>query len=105
MNKMLLLSLSLLMVTSPALAADKKACATEQVIAKVDGMVCDFCAQGLIKTFMKEDPVEKVDIDLTTKEVRISLKDGQTLADSVVTQRVDYAGYKVTSIEHSCKKS
>ncbi len=104
--KTLMLSLCLLALTSPAFAAaNKKACVSEQAIATVDGMVCDFCAQGLIKLFMKEDAVEKVDIDLTSKEVRISLKPGQTIDDALITKRVDYAGYKVTGIEHSCKKT
>ncbi len=103
--KKILLSLCLLTLASPAVAADKKACAAEQAIATVDGMVCDFCAQGLIKTFMKEDAVEKVDIDLTSKEVKISLKPGQKIDDSVIQKKVDYAGYKVTGIKHSCQKT
>ncbi len=103
--KKMILSLCLLAFSSPAFAADKKECATKDAVAIVDGMVCDFCAQGLIKTFMKEDAVEKVDINLTTKEVRISMKPNKDLDDAVIRKQVDYAGYKVTGINHSCRKS
>ena len=103
--KKIILSLCLLTLTAPALAADKKECTSKQAIATVDGMVCDFCAQGLIKTFMKEDAVEKVDIDLTTKKVSIAMKPGKNLDDAVIKKQVDYAGYKVTGIDHACKKS
>ena len=103
--KKILLSLCLLSMASPAVAAEKKECANREAIATVDGMVCDFCAQSLIKTFMKEDAVEKVDINLTSKEVRISMKPGKNLDDAVIQKQVDYAGYKITGIEHSCKKS
>lgn len=95
--------LALLALSSAAaLAADKKACDKKQVVATVDGMVCDFCAQGLKKVLMKEEAVENVEIDLTTKHVTIDLKAGQSIADSVVNEKVDWAGYKVSGIAHSC---
>lgn len=88
----------------PALAADAKSCGKQQVVATVDGMVCDFCVQGLKKVLMKEEAVENVEVDLTTKHVTIDLKPGQSLDDTVVNQKVDWAGYKVAGIERSCAK-
>ena len=97
-------ALCLVLVSSfPAFAADTgKACDQTQVVATVDGMVCDFCAQSLKKVLMKEEAVENVEIDLTTKHVTIQLKPGQTLEDAVINKNVDWAGYKVSGIERSC---
>ena len=100
-----IVTLSLLAISAfPAMAADKKPCDKQQVVATVDGMVCDFCAQGLKKVLMKEDAVENVEIDLTTKHVTIDVKQGQSLDDSIVNKNVDWAGYKVSGIESSCAK-
>lgn len=87
-----------------AYAADTK-CAQNQSVAVVDGMVCDFCAQGLIKTFKKNENVSDVTIDLTSKEVTIDMKPGTKLDDGEIAKNVDYSGYKLVKIDHVCKKS
>lgn len=92
-----------LLIASPAHAADIK-CAQNQSVAVVDGMVCDFCAQGLIKTFKKNENISDVKIDLTTKKVTIDMKPGTELADTEIAKNVDYSGYKLVSIDHVCKK-
>ena len=92
----------LLTLASPSLAAEKAACQSPEAIAIVDGMVCDFCAQGLKKVFMKEPMVRDVAIDLTTKEVRIILKPGEMIDDALINKKVDWAGYKVTGITRDC---
>ena len=45
-------------------------------IVKVDvkGMVCDFCARGIEKTFYQDKLVKKVDVDLSTGKVLIAYK-------------------------------
>lgn len=92
----------LLTIVNPAVAAEKAACQAPEATAIVDGMVCDFCAQGLKKVFMKEPMVKDVAIDLTTKEVRIILKPGETIDDGLINKKVDWAGYKVTGIKRDC---
>jgi len=62
-------------------------------IVSVQGMVCDFCARGLEKTFKKNQNIEGVDIDLTKGKVllafnrssRIDFDDikNQTLANGI----------------------
>jgi copper chaperone CopZ len=99
--KYLAVILCLLVLSAPALAAEK-ACPAPQVVAKVNGMVCDFCAQSVKKVLEKESSVQSVDIDLTAKEVRIALKPGQTLSDDVIKSGISYAGYDLVGIEHSC---
>lgn len=98
------LILVLLCLTSPALAADKT-CEKPRATAVVDGMVCDFCAQGLTKVLMKEKGVTGVEVDLTTKEVKILLEPGATISDETINKKVDWAGYKVRGITHACEKS
>jgi hypothetical protein len=72
------------------------------IVVNVNGMVCDFCARGIEKTFMKSLNVKKIDVDLEvgkvliayTKGVEISFKDikemitanGQTAIDMKVFQ-------------------
>ena len=99
---LLLLTFASPALVTPSLAAEKAACETPEAIAIVDGMVCDFCAQGLKKVFMKEPMVKDVAIDLTTKEVRIILKPDETIDDALINKKVDWAGYKVTGITHDC---
>jgi|TARA_B110000971_G_C19922796_1_gene460049 copper chaperone CopZ len=41
-------------------------------IVDVKGMVCDFCARGITKTFYKDDTVIKVDVDLETGKIFIA---------------------------------
>ena len=38
----------------------------------VKGMVCDFCAQGIEKTFKKDKTVAKIDVDLNKGKVFIA---------------------------------
>ena len=41
-------------------------------VVKVKGMVCDFCARGIEKTFSKDKNVKKIDVDLTKGRVVIA---------------------------------
>ena len=42
------------------------------VIVSVKGMVCDFCARGLEKTFKKDASVKKIDVDLKKGKIFIA---------------------------------
>ncbi len=103
MNRSLLIAAFLLFLAAPSFAQDEK-CANNQSVATVNGMVCDFCAQALIKTFRKNDAVSDVTIDLTTKKVAIDMKPGQFLPDAEIRKLVDWSGYELAGIEHVCKK-
>jgi len=41
-------------------------------IVNVNGMVCDFCARGIEKTFVKDKAVKRVDVDLERGKVLIA---------------------------------
>ena len=94
MKNVLLLSLGMLIVTS-AYAAGK------EITATVNGMVCGFCAQGIKKKFSAEAAVEKVDVSLEKKTVKIDLKDGQDLDDKRVEELLKEAGYNVGKISRN----
>ena len=41
-------------------------------IINVQGMVCDFCARGIEKTFVKDKAVKRIDVDLERGKVLIA---------------------------------
>ncbi len=84
--------------TAPA-PAEAAQTAGEQVIARVNGLVCDFCAVALVKTFGREDAVHHVDVDLDASEVRIAMKPGQTLDDARIRDLIRRSGYALVGIE------
>ena len=50
----------------------------------VNGMVCDFCARGIEKTFMKDKQVKKVDVNLEAGKVLITYsKDAKISFDDI----------------------
>ena len=65
------------------------------IVAEVNGLVCDFCAQALKKVFKKEDAVDFIHVDLDAGEVRITLNDGQDLADERVEKLIRKSGYSL----------
>ena len=66
--------------------------------AKVNGMVCDFCARAVTKVFGKEDAVENVHVDLDKGEIHVTLKAGSDLTDDTVASLVKNSGYDLVSI-------
>lgn len=78
-----------------AAAADIISEGTPTIVAKVNGLVCDFCAQALKKVFKKEDAVESLNVDLDAGEVRIGLKTGQTLSNERVAELIRKSGYSL----------
>ncbi len=95
--RLLLIVLALGFLTSPVQAHHVKSHPND-VTVKVDGLVCDFCAQTISTLFKKKEQVEKVDINMDTHEVTLDFKPGATLANEDITGVIDYAGYKVVEI-------
>jgi copper chaperone CopZ len=96
MKHILMMVLAIIGMTSPA-RSDTKPSAHDIVIS-VNGMVCDVCAQSIKKTFLKEDTVQDVMIDLDAKTVSIDLKDKATMDDDTIKKLVDHSGYDVVKI-------
>jgi periplasmic mercuric ion binding protein len=86
-------------VVAGALALAAPAWGVESLQAKVNGMVCAFCAQG-IEAKLKELPqTQDVYVNLGRKIVAVQVKDGMTLSPGVVRELVKDAGYEVSAIE------
>ena len=79
--------------------SDVSVTAQTMVTAKVNGMVCDFCARAVTKVFGKEDAVENVHVDLDNGEIHVTLKSGAELSDDRVGELVKKSGYDLVSVE------
>jgi len=82
---------------APASEASLPADAT-LITAKVNGMVCDFCAQAVTAMFNKDEAVEAVEVDLDIGEIRVTLKGGAAMADDRVEELVTKSGYDLVEI-------
>lgn len=85
------LVIALMLTTQMALA--------NEILVKVNGMVCSMCAQGIQKKFSKLSEVKEIKVDLDTKIVLITTKENQNVLDSKIEELITEAGYNVTSIE------
>lgn len=74
------------------------------IIANVNGLVCDFCAQSIKKTVGKEDAVQKVYVDLSKGQVRIDLKPGKALDDATLEKLIRKSGYSLVSVDRNAAK-
>ncbi len=68
------------------------------VTAEVNGMVCDFCATAMTRTFGRRDEVAAVHVDLDTKVLQVVVKDGESLSDEAIRDLVTRSGYETTAI-------
>lgn len=88
-----LLTITLLATSVPAFANGTKA------VVHINGLVCDFCARSLEKTFGKRAEVSGIQVDLTAKTATIDFKDGQSIDDSTITGLITDSGYAVVGID------
>lgn len=68
------------------------------ITAKVDGMVCAFCVQGIVYQFEQLPEVKHVKVDLDTQTVTITTYDGKTLKEDDVKKTITDAGFDSVSI-------
>jgi len=76
--------------------------AGQSVTVHVKGMVCDFCARGLTKSFnaFKDSAVlEDFKVDLSKHTVSLTVKDGAMMSDADITQVVEGSSLAVDKIE------
>lgn len=98
MNHSVLLSivLSWLFATSATQAAPAR---EMTVKATVDGMVCSFCAQGIVAHFKKHPAVSDVHVDLGRKLVILAEKKGATITDKEITDYIRKSGFDPKKVE------
>lgn len=75
------------------------AASAQTVTAKVNGLVCDFCAQAVRKVFKKQEAVESVKVDLDNGEIVLGLKAGADMDDETIGKLIRKSGYSLVSID------
>ena len=73
----------------------------EVIAVKVKGLVCDFCAQSLHKTFKKQKTVTFIKVSLDDQLVTIYMKPKKTLSDKKITKLMKSNGFNVVSTKRS----
>ena len=68
-------------------------------VVSVNGMVCDFCARGVEKTFAKDPDVVKIDIDLALGSVLIAYGSAAQPSAKDIDNRIRSNGLDVVDIE------
>lgn len=97
-TKSLILMMALMAL--PVMAVETSA-PGQRIFASVNGLVCDFCAQAIKKTLLKEPGVTDVNVDLTAKSVVVGLQADATLIEKerlgklLLDAGYDMTGYKV----------
>jgi len=71
------------------------------VVVSVNGLVCDFCAQAIDRSFRRRAEVSAVRVNLTDKLVSIDFLPNQTLDDATIRDIITRAGYTVTAVRRT----
>jgi copper chaperone CopZ len=79
-------------------AAEADAAAAADIVLRVDGLACPFCAYGLERKLKSLDATDRVEVKLNEGEVFLFLKADQTVDDETLTKAVEDAGFVVRSI-------
>ena len=87
------LTLALMLVAATAFA--------EPQIYKlqVDGLACPFCAFGIEKKLSEIKGVDQLDTDIKASVIRLTMKDGVLLDETVAEQAVEKAGFTLRGFE------
>ena len=65
----------------------------------MNGMVCDFCARGIEKTFLKDPNVEKIDVDLARGKVTIAYLNKDAVDFEKIKEQILSNGQTATSMK------
>ena len=57
-------------------------------VVNVQGMVCDFCARGIEKTFTKDKNLKKIDVDLSKGKVLIAYNNSQEIKFDDIKEKI-----------------
>ena len=72
---------------------------SRELIIKVKGMVCAFCAQGIERNFAKEEAVESTRVDLDKMLVYLRFKEGKILATEKIEKIITGAGFVFAGVQ------
>jgi len=65
-------------------------------IINVQGMVCDFCARGIEKAFLKDTRVKKIDVDLENGKVVIAYSLNKKIEFKEIKEKILMNGQNAT---------
>jgi len=82
---------------APSPAAPSPAVPSTKVFLK--GMVCSFCAQGLIKAFKAAEGVRTVQASLDDGSITLQFMESKTMSEQTISKIVKDSGYDVKKIE------
>ena len=68
-------------------------------VVSVMGMVCDFCARGIEKTFKRDKSVTKVDVDLSKGKVLIAFDTEEPIDRAEIDRKILANGQNVTAVQ------
>ena len=68
-------------------------------VVSVMGMVCDFCARGIEKTFKRDKSVTKVDVDLSKGKVLIAFASTAPIDLEAIDRKILANGQNVTAVK------
>ena len=68
-------------------------------VISVSGMVCDFCARGIEKTFQKDIGFRKIDVDLANGKVLLAYAATKKIVKEDIEQKILSNGQTVTDIQ------
>ena len=88
-------------VTRPEVITQALAAGGSLVVADVNGMVCDFCATAMTRTFGRRDEVAAVHVDLDSKTLQLVIGSGQAMDDATITDLVRRSGYELVAIRRT----
>lgn len=87
--------------TETSRTKDRAEHAGEIIQVRVNGLVCDFCAQSIRKVFLRTGAVNETEVDLKDRRVTVYLKEGGNLTDETVKKLLEDSGYSTVSISRS----
>lgn len=96
-----LLRISLIIITFVSLLSAEPLETGSKIDIHVKGLVCDFCARSVEKTFGKIKAIDSVTVDLDTGIISLTLKEGEILSDEKIAKLIKANGYALESIERT----
>ena len=68
-------------------------------IVSVKGMVCDFCARGIEKTFRKDKTIQKINVDLSRGKVILAYSMDKEIVREEISHNILINGQNMTGLK------
>ena len=68
-------------------------------VVSVIGMVCDFCARGIEKTFKRDKSVKRVDVDLSRGKVLVAYNNRKVIDFEEIKLKIVSNGQNATDLQ------